>query len=72
MSEEQKSFYKGEEFSYARESIAFTSEVCAALRPIYAKYLEMGYSIREIGHLAAAEAYYLESRIALERRFKIP
>ena len=46
---------------YTKDGIALDMEVGKALKPIFKKYREKGYTYREISHVVMLEATTLES-----------
>ncbi len=45
------------EHRYTAEATSFSNEVDMALRPIFKKWAELGYSARELSHIAMASCW---------------
>lgn len=49
-----KSLYD-KNFKYTEDALAFANEIFNAIRPIFEKYSKIGFSPRELSHIAQAE-----------------
>jgi hypothetical protein len=65
-----KSLYDEKYFRYTEDAIALSSEAHALLKPAFEKYMEMGYSPREISQIIQTEVGMVECQIVLCRTSK--
>lgn len=54
---------------YIKEGQDLDREVCETLKPIYQKYLDAGFKIRDVGHIMSSTVSCLESELALVFQF---
>lgn len=62
-------WYEGR-YGLTEDGNALEDDTIAALRPIFNKYIEAGYSVREIGHIIVRAVGLIESEIALTEGVK--
>jgi hypothetical protein len=66
-----KTLYSSKGFRYGEDADSLARETHAALVAIFQKYIEMGYSPREISHIISAEVTDLELDAVLNARPKL-
>jgi hypothetical protein len=67
---EKKSLYTETE-SYSLDAQSLDLETEKVLRPIIEKWMENGYSLREISHVMAKSVHGLECEISVFNRLKL-
>jgi hypothetical protein len=68
---EKKILFNEEYESFNEEGLALSIEFRKVIDPIFKKWIEYGYPIREIGHILLSEVSVSECEFLLERQIKI-
>ena len=61
-----KSLYDEKDIQLTEEGRKFAKEITDAIKPIFKKYTEKGYSVRQLSHETHTEILFLESFQMLE------
>lgn len=53
---------------YSKESLEVDKEIRASIKPIFKKWSDLGYSLREISHIASHTILSIESEMILGKK----
>lgn len=68
---DRKSFFNPEHDAWTAEASDCGDEVRAIMRPIFEKWIALGYSPREIAYIATTSTFSLESEIVLKKAMEL-
>lgn len=68
---ETKRLFNDKWDTYSKAALDIDSEFCKAIKPIFKKWADEGYSPREIAHIFATAVQLVESEYILSRNVRI-